>query len=38
MDVILKAALSKNERRKGGHVSSCRKAVGGINVALLVPV
>jgi hypothetical protein len=38
MDIMLEAALSENERRRGGHVSSCRKAVGEINVALLVPV
>jgi hypothetical protein len=29
------AALLENKRRRGGHVSSCRKIVGDINVALL---
>jgi hypothetical protein len=36
--VMLEAALSENERNRSRHVSSCRKAVGEINVALLVPV
>ncbi len=29
------ATLLENKRRRGGHVSSCRKIVGDINVALL---
>jgi hypothetical protein len=38
MDIVLEAALSENKRRRSGHVSSCRKAVGEINVALVVLV
>jgi hypothetical protein len=35
MNIMLGAALLENKRRRRGHVSSCRKTVGDINVALL---
>jgi len=38
MNIMLEAALLENKRRRSGLVSSYRKAVGEINVALLVLV